>query len=92
MRPTTSSVPPLRSAMRASHAPRAIGNYVYETYGRFPGGSDAMHLMWVVQVHHLDIDFYDRFFRPGAYGATHAAHLGVKQHRTGTPLQRGSPP
>jgi hypothetical protein len=71
---------------------KAICNYVYETYGRFPGGSDAMHLMWVMQVHHLDTDFYDRFFRPGAYGATHAAHLGVNQHRTGTPLQRGSPP
>jgi hypothetical protein len=40
---------------------KTICNYVYETYGRFPGGSDAMHLMWVMQVHHLDTDFYDRF-------------------------------
>jgi hypothetical protein len=53
---------------------KAICNYIYETYGRFPGGSDAMHLMWVMQAHHLDTDFYDRFYRPGAYGPTHAAH------------------
>src|ERR1700747_2835681 len=24
-----------------------------------------MHLIWLMQVHHLDADFYDRFFRPG---------------------------
>jgi hypothetical protein len=56
---------------------KAICNYIYETYGRFPGGIDAMHLMWFMQVHHLDTDYYDRFFRPGAYGPTHAAHLGT---------------
>ena len=54
---------------------KAICNYVYETYGRFPGSLDAMHLMWFVQAHHVDTDFYDRFFRPGAYGPTHAAHM-----------------
>jgi hypothetical protein len=54
---------------------KAVCNYIYDTYGRFPGTVDAMHLMWLMQVHHLDTDYYDRFFRPGAYGATHAAHL-----------------
>ena len=53
---------------------KAICNYVYETYGRFPGSLDAMHLMWFMQAHHIDTDYYDRFFRPGAYGATHAGH------------------
>jgi hypothetical protein len=56
---------------------KAICNYIYETYDRFPGGLDAMHLMWFMQAHHLDIDYYDRFFRPGAYGPTHAAHLST---------------
>jgi hypothetical protein len=56
---------------------KAVCNYVYETYGRFPGNLDAMHLMWFFQAHHLDTDFYDRFFRPGAYGPTHAAHLAT---------------
>jgi hypothetical protein len=54
---------------------KAICNYIYDTYGRFPGGLDAMHLMWFMQAHHLDTDYYDKFFRSGAYGATHAAHL-----------------
>lgn len=54
---------------------KAVCNYIFETYGRFPGTVDAMHLMWLMQVHHLDVHFYDRFFRPDAYGATHASHM-----------------
>jgi hypothetical protein len=30
-----------------------------------------------VQAHHLDLEFYDRFFRPGAYLGTHAEHQRV---------------
>jgi hypothetical protein len=56
---------------------KAICNYVFDSYGRFPAGTDAMHLMWLVQAHHIDIDFYDRFFAPGAYGLTHASHLAT---------------
>jgi hypothetical protein len=56
---------------------KAVCNYIYQTYGRFPATVDAMHLMWMMQVHHLDTDFYDRFFRPGAYGRTHAAHMAT---------------
>jgi hypothetical protein len=52
---------------------KSICNYIYETYGRFPGSLDAMHLMWFLQAHHLDTDYYDRFFHPGTYGRTHAA-------------------
>jgi hypothetical protein len=56
---------------------KAVCKYIYETYGRFPGNLDAMHLMWFFQAHHIDTDFYDRFFRPGAYGPAHAAHLAT---------------
>jgi hypothetical protein len=70
-----------RSTVRVSEegiaCTKSVCNYIYETYGRFPGSLDAMHLMWVFQAHHLDTDFYDRFFRPGAYGPTHAAHLAT---------------
>jgi len=59
---------------------KAVCNYIYETYGRFPAGVDAMHLMWLMQAHHLETEYYDRFFRPGAYGPTHAEHL-KKWHR-----------
>ena len=54
---------------------KAVCNYIHQTYGRFPGTVDAMHLMWLMQAHHLDTDYYDRFFRPGAYGSTHAEHM-----------------
>ena len=56
---------------------KAICNYIFETYGRFPGGLDAMHLMWFMQVHHIDTDFYDTFFRPGAFGQRHAEHMAM---------------
>jgi hypothetical protein len=56
---------------------KSICNYIYEKYGRFPGSLDAMHLMWLMQVHHLDTEYYDRFFRPGSYGPTHSAHLAT---------------
>ncbi|HLZ00683.1 MAG TPA: hypothetical protein VKR55_00880 [Bradyrhizobium sp.] len=54
---------------------KAVCNYIYETYGRFPATTDAMHLMWVMQAHHIDTDYYDRFFGANAYGSTHAAHM-----------------
>jgi len=56
---------------------KAICNYIFETYSRFPGGTDAMHLMWLIQAHHIDTDFYDRHFRAGAYGPTHASHMAT---------------
>jgi hypothetical protein len=56
---------------------KAICNYVHDAYGRFPGGTDAMHLMWVMQAHHIDTDYYDRLFGPGAYGPAHAAHMAT---------------
>ena len=56
---------------------KAVCNYIFKTYGRFPGSTDAVHLMWLIQAHHIDRDFYDRHFRAGAYGATHASHMAT---------------
>jgi hypothetical protein len=56
---------------------KAICTYIYETYGRFPGTTDALHLMWVMQVHHIDTDYYDKFFGSGAYGPAHATHMAT---------------
>ena len=36
--------------------------------------------MWVMQAQHIDTDYYDQLFGPGAYEPTHAAHL-AKWHR-----------
>ncbi len=56
---------------------KAICNYIHDTYGRFPATVDAMHLMWFIQVHHLDLDFYAKYFKPGVLGPTHLAHMGT---------------
>jgi hypothetical protein len=45
---------------------RDICTYIYETHGRFPAHCDAIHVPGVwLQIHHVDIDYYDRFFRNG---------------------------
>src|SRR5262245_36990618 len=68
---------------------QAICNYIYQTYGRFPGSLDAMHLMWLIQVHNLDTDYYYRFVRPGVYGPTTAAHLATWHADYGFETRRG---
>jgi hypothetical protein len=49
--------------------------YVFDTFGRFPGTVPTVFIMNYVQAHHLDLDFYDRFFKPGAYLRSHAEHM-----------------
>lgn len=49
--------------------------YVYDTFGKFPGTVPSMFVIMYLQAHHLDLDFYDRFYKPGAYLRTHAAHM-----------------
>ena len=49
--------------------------YVYDTFGKFPGTVPSMFLITYLQAHHLDLDFYDKFYKPGAYLHTHADHL-----------------
>ena len=56
---------------------KAVCNYIYETYGRFPASVDTMHLMWFMQAHHLDLDYYAKFFHRGACSRTHIEHMRV---------------
>lgn len=49
--------------------------YVLDTFGKFPGTVPSMFLIMYIQAHHLDLDFYDEFYNPGAYLKTHAMHL-----------------
>ncbi len=53
---------------------KAVCNYIYETYDRFPAHVDAMHVpgIWV-QAHHLDLEYYDKLFRHG-YTGTQLRH------------------
>lgn len=53
----------------------AYCTYIYETYGRFPAYFGPLRTTLAHQAHHLELDFYDRFYRPGAYTATQAEHM-----------------
>lgn len=49
--------------------------YVYDSFGKFPGTVPSMFLIMYMQAHHLDLEFYDTFYKPGAYLKTHADHM-----------------
>jgi hypothetical protein len=51
--------------------------YLYDTFGKFPATVPSLMILNYVQALHLDLEFYDRFFRPGAYLGTHAEHQRV---------------
>ena len=53
---------------------RAICRYIWKTYGRFPAHCHAIDSAGVwMQCHHIDPEFYDRFFTEG-YSQTQAGH------------------
>jgi hypothetical protein len=49
--------------------------YVFDTFGKFPGTVPSIFVLTYLQAHHLDLEFYDRFYRPGSYLQTHAEHM-----------------
>jgi hypothetical protein len=49
--------------------------YVNDTFGKFPGTVPSMFLIMYLQAHHIDLDFYNKFYKPGAYLKTHATHM-----------------
>lgn len=53
----------------------AQAQYIFDTFGKFPGTVPSMFLIMYLQAHHLDLEFYDRFYKPGAYLKTHASHM-----------------
>ncbi|HEV2123008.1 MAG TPA: hypothetical protein VGW38_09560, partial [Chloroflexota bacterium] len=53
----------------------AYCTYVYETYGRFPAHFGPIRTTLAHQAHHLDLEFYDTFYQPGAYTQTQATHM-----------------
>ncbi|HLH67116.1 MAG TPA: hypothetical protein VKV27_15595 [Solirubrobacteraceae bacterium] len=50
-------------------------DYTLETWGKFPGTVPSVWVMNFLQAQHLDTEFYDHHFRPGAYLETHRAHM-----------------
>lgn len=51
-----------------------VAQYVYDTFGRFPGMATTMVLTGYVQAVHIDTDYYDTHFQPGAYLQSHRDH------------------
>jgi len=51
-----------------------ICQYILDTHGRFPAHCDAIHVPGVwMQVHHPDIEYYDRYFK-NALTRAHRSH------------------
>ena len=55
----------------------AYCEYVYRSYGRFFAYFGPLRSLMAYQAHHVDTEFYDRFFKPGAYHDLHRRHFEV---------------
>ena len=49
--------------------------YIFDTFGKFPATVPSIFHITYLQAHHLDLDFYDEKFEPGAYLDTHKRHM-----------------
>jgi len=49
--------------------------YILWRFGKFPGTVPAILVFIYLQAHHLDLEFYDHYFRESAYLRTHAEHM-----------------
>ncbi len=61
----------------ALQATKDLCNYIYETYGKFPATVDSMNTSIWIQFHHLETEYYDKFYGPGAYHDAVANHMKV---------------
>jgi hypothetical protein len=52
-----------------------IAQYVYDKHKKFPGTMTTVVLSGFVQAQHIDTEYYDEHFQPGAYLETHARHM-----------------
>jgi hypothetical protein len=57
-----------------------MAQYIYDRFGKFPGTVPSIFVLTYLQAHHLDLEFYDHHFGPGAYLKTHADHM-ARWHR-----------
>ena len=49
--------------------------YVYDTFGKFPGTVPSVFLIMYLQAHHIDLEFCDTFFKPDSYLGIRAKHM-----------------
>jgi hypothetical protein len=76
MKPSSHQVNRQRQGIGSVQAdPMAIAQYIYDTYGKFPGTVQSIFCFMYIQAQHLDLDFYDPYFKPGSYLTTHKEHM-----------------
>ena len=51
------------------------GQYIFDTYGKFPATVPSIFLLTYLQAQHIDLEFYDHYFKMGAYLTTHKNHM-----------------
>jgi hypothetical protein len=49
--------------------------YVFDTFGKWPATVPSVFVLMYLQSHHLDLEYYDELFAPGAYLKSHAEHF-----------------
>jgi hypothetical protein len=64
--------PPSEAAIAAT---AAYCTYVHRRYGRFPAYSPPFRTVLGFQANHLDLEFYDRFYRKESLGRTQREHM-----------------
>jgi hypothetical protein len=52
-----------------------MAQYLHDTYGKFPPTVPRVLLCGYVQAQHIDTEFYDKYYKPGAYLESHARHM-----------------
>jgi hypothetical protein len=52
-----------------------VAQYVHDTFGKFPGSAPSVFHIMYLQAHHLDLSFYDHYFKPGSYLESHRRHM-----------------
>jgi hypothetical protein len=66
-----------RTDERLVHYIGTLAQDIHDIYGKFPATLPSVGVAVYTQAHHIDLDFYDRFYADGAYLPTHAAHQSV---------------
>ncbi len=52
-------------------------NYIYDTYGKIPAGMNTMTIPVWLQVHHVDVDFYEKYYAKGTVTDLHRQHIDL---------------
>lgn len=60
---------------KAIEATIALCTYVFERYGRFPAYQPPFRTVLGFQANHLDLEFYDKYYKPEALSETQRRHM-----------------